>query len=59
MTDKPDNPPGSEVARLQGCLCPVIDNHYGAGRPSKNGPLFWINGRCPVHARRQEKPDGR
>ena len=39
--------PGSEEAIELGCLCPVLDNHHGAGTP--NG-LFWISAGCPIHA---------
>ena len=38
--------PGSQEAQRQGCTCPVIDNHYGAGRP---GGLYWYTAGCPVH----------
>ena len=41
--------PGSKEARAKGCLCPVIDNHYGEGMPYPDGPRFWINAECPVH----------
>ena len=40
--------PGSQEAVDMGCLCPVMDNHYGQGwhgDPNK----FCINGDCPVH----------
>ncbi len=42
--------PGSQEARDGGCLCPVMDNNYGAGRGG-NGPRWgWIVvGNCPVH----------
>jgi hypothetical protein len=38
--------PGSPEAYEQGCLCPILDNHYGKGR-GKN--QFWINANCPLH----------
>lgn len=41
--------PGSKEAVDAGCRCAVIDNHYGKGEPSKDGPQFWINGDCPMH----------
>jgi len=41
--------PGTKEAQDQGCTCPVIDNHYGAGVPSPNGPMFWMSGDCPLH----------
>jgi hypothetical protein len=44
MTSTP--PPGSKEAQVQGCKCPVIDNHYGKG--IGNG-LYYINERCALH----------
>lgn len=41
--------PGSDEAILRGCICPVIDNHYGRGIPLSGGITFWITGGCPVH----------
>jgi hypothetical protein len=41
--------PGSKAAQDSGCTCPVIDNHYGEGVPSKEGPEFWITQNCPLH----------
>jgi hypothetical protein len=42
--------PGSKEAQDQGCLCPVIDNHYGNGFPDGNGGVnFWYSGDCPLH----------
>lgn len=41
--------PGSKEAQEKGCKCPVIDNHYGNGRPGENGPEFWISGDCLIH----------
>lgn len=51
---KPPNP-GSVEAGEQGCKCPVMDNHYGLGEPHSTGPRFWINGDCPMHAKKQEE----
>ncbi len=49
MKNKPN--PGSIESREQGCTCPVIDNHFGKGIPSKSDvPQFWISGDCPLHA---------
>lgn len=45
--------PGSPEATKTGCTCPVIDNHYGAGRPDGT---FWINGLCPLHAVQKSEP---
>lgn len=41
--------PGSKAAIETGCTCAVIDNHYGAGVPSDDGPQFWITQGCPLH----------
>jgi hypothetical protein len=41
--------PGSKEALAAGCRCPVIDNHYGRGVPTGDGPVFWITEGCPVH----------
>ena len=43
--------PGSDEARKAGCTCPRSDNHYGQGIPTKDGPLFWYNGDCPLHGK--------
>lgn len=40
-------PPGSKKAQDNGCTCPVIDNHYGAGAYGKG--LYWISELCPLH----------
>ena len=42
------NFPGSHEARLDGCLCPVIDNHYGKGIRD-DGKQFVIHAGCPLH----------
>lgn len=47
MSDRPN--PGSDEAVKAGCTCARMDNHYGKGIPSKDGPLFWISGGCPLH----------
>ena len=49
MPDRIPNP-GSKEAQALGCLCPVLDNHYGVGILLKDGLTFWINLNCPVHA---------
>ena len=41
--------PGSPEAIEAGCTCPRGDNCNGAGMPSEDGPLFWVNGGCPLH----------
>lgn len=41
---------GSKEAGLKGCTCPVIDNHFGRGRPTKSGkPEFIFSADCPLH----------
>jgi len=45
MTDNP----GSEEARKQGCTCPIIDNHYGKGRPTGGKLEFIRMDTCPLH----------
>lgn len=42
--------PGSAEAIERSCTCPVIDNHQGAGIPNPDGPQFYVNWRCPLHA---------
>ena len=41
--------PGSAAAITMGCLCPVIDNHYGRGFPYGGETCFYFSGDCPVH----------
>lgn len=42
--------PGSKEAQDQGCVCPILDNHYGEGVPDgEGGRNFWMNGDCPLH----------
>lgn len=42
--------PGSDEARTQGCLCPVVDNHFGAGYLGDGASFGWIIiADCPVH----------
>lgn len=42
--------PGSPAAISQGCLCPIMDNHQGNGRPSGDGTYVFIHsGSCPMH----------
>ncbi len=38
--------PGSPEAMEAGCLCPVIDNHYGRG--FLPGQFVMVEG-CPLH----------
>ena len=53
MENKVPNP-GSEEAIKQGCLCPAIDNHYGRGVPIKCEYPFWVDQKCPLHAKKEE-----
>lgn len=42
--------PGSEAAREQGCVCPVIDNHHGLGRRGDGDQHGWlVIESCRVH----------
>lgn len=41
--------PGSDEARKQGCICPVLDNGYGRGWMGMPG-VFCYSETCPVHA---------
>lgn len=51
MPDNIQTPyPGTDAALRLGCTCPVIDNHYGKGVPTMDGPQFWYTEGCPVHA---------
>jgi hypothetical protein len=46
-------PPGSAGAVLRGCLCPVIDNHYGKGRTGDGNAHGWIVAtQCNLHRAR-------
>ncbi len=47
-------PPGSDAARLAGCVCPVLDNNHGrfpVVPPSDDSPDggWWVRTDCPVH----------
>lgn len=42
--------PGSERALEFGCMCPVIDNHYGAGIQGRGEEKGWLVNRwCKIH----------
>ena len=43
--------PGSPEAKVQGCLCPVLDNAHGKGGyiDPVYGPQFWVVTTCPLH----------
>lgn len=46
--------PGSPEAVEAGCLCPVLDNHYGKGAGDKSNTQFWYNSSCPLHVLKNE-----
>jgi len=48
MNSKPVPNPGTEEAQSQGCVCPVIDNHYGRGYRGEEG-VFVFSMECPLH----------
>lgn len=54
LTDQPT--PGSGAARGQGCLCPVVDNHHGAGFTRGGRRLFIRHVHCPLHGRWPRRP---
>jgi hypothetical protein len=40
--------PGSDAARAQGCICPVLDNNHGKWAPwPPDG--WWMRPDCPLH----------
>ena len=42
--------PGSQQAQDQGCLCPIMDNHYGQGIPAGDGSVMFVQmANCPLH----------
>jgi len=46
--------PGSQAAIDQGCTCPVMDNHSGAGIEVNGKILFFIDNTCPLHGHKQK-----
>lgn len=46
--------PGSQQAIEAGCLCPILDNHYGKGW-NKMPDTFVYNCDCPIHYKFLEK----
>lgn len=40
--------PGSVEARKKGCICPVMDNEYGAGYMGNPNVFVRVEG-CPLH----------
>lgn len=62
--NKPEMPnPGSAEAVERGCVCPVVDNCYGAGalagatlvRDAANEPVFWMDSLCPLHSTQKDE----
>ncbi len=47
--------PGSPGAVEAGCICPVIDNHHGDGRPVGDGLQWVMDERCPLHGDQTER----
>jgi hypothetical protein len=46
--------PGSREAHQNGCRCPQIDNHHGAGIGTpETGPVFIYDDRCPLPEHRK------
>lgn len=45
-----EHKPGSPEAVTRGCLCPILDNHGGAGVTWGGETSWWIDGDCPLHA---------
>lgn len=48
--------PGSAEAKLLGCTCPVLDNHYGKGVviDEKLDPdQFYVDKNCPIHVNKE------
>jgi hypothetical protein len=45
----PYGSPGSEEARVLGCLCPVVDNRHGRGIPRSTGPRWCVARACQLH----------
>ena len=42
--------PGSEEARKQGCLCPIVDNEFGKGYLGDGERFGFVsNEHCPLH----------
>ena len=49
--------PGSAAAQEAGCTCPVMDNHYGAGRGGDGKTYGWYErGSCIIHGFEDREP---
>lgn len=43
--------PGTKQAQENGCVCPVMDNHYGRGWGGDGATYGWVvNGDCRLHS---------
>lgn len=51
MESKPN--PGTAEAIKAGCLCPVIDNHYGKGYRGEAGVYIYSEA-CHIHRRTRD-----
>jgi len=51
LRDHPKGAPGSDKARANGCICPVIDNTHGRGMytDTDGKPVYAVHGDCPLH----------
>lgn len=50
VAQTPKANPGSHAARVAGCTCPIIDNHYGRGIDLGHGRTQWVTeANCPLH----------
>ena len=54
IPDEPTPNPGTREAKKLGCICPVYDNNFGAGRgrDDEGKLIFVINGGCKLHGYR-------
>jgi hypothetical protein len=56
MKDNIPNP-GSKEATEKGCLCAIIDNHYGKGvRGDGEKYGWWQTSECPLHGGEPKPP---
>ena len=45
--------PGSKEAIELNCVCPILDNNFGAGigKDKDGNILFWYSSECPIHGK--------
>ena len=48
--------PGTQEAIDAGCICPVMDNHYGRGYMGMEDVFIYTAG-CPVHTPKEKKDE--